>query len=54
MIEKRATILVVDDERINIQILNNALGDQYNILAAMTGERAIKVASESLPCLTAG
>jgi diguanylate cyclase (GGDEF)-like protein len=51
MIEKRATILVVDDERINIQILNNALGDQYNILAAMTGERAIKVASESLPCL---
>lgn len=51
MIEKRATILVVDDERINIQILNNALGDQYNILAAMTGERAIEVAFESLPCL---
>ncbi len=51
MIEKRATILVVDDERINIQILNNALGEQYNILAAMTGERAIAVASESLPCL---
>lgn len=51
MIEKHATILVVDDERINIQILNNALGDEYNILAAMTGEQAIKVASESLPSL---
>jgi diguanylate cyclase (GGDEF)-like protein len=51
MINKRATILVVDDERINIQILNNALRDEYNILAAMTGEQAIKVAQESLPDL---
>lgn len=51
MIQKRAAILVVDDERMNIQILNNALCDEYTILAAMTGEQAIKVAFESLPSL---
>ncbi|MFT6084866.1 MAG: diguanylate cyclase (GGDEF)-like protein [Glaciecola sp.] len=51
MIEKYPTILVVDDQRINLQILNNALSDDYHILAAMTGEQAIKVACESLPCL---
>jgi diguanylate cyclase (GGDEF)-like protein len=51
MIEKTPTILVVDDQRINIQILNNALSDEYNILVAMTGEQAIKIACESLPCL---
>ncbi|MFQ3205895.1 MAG: diguanylate cyclase (GGDEF)-like protein [Glaciecola sp.] len=51
MIEKRPTILVVDDQRINIEILNEALSDDYRILAAMTGEQAIKVACEALPCL---
>jgi len=51
MTEKRAAILVVDDERMNIQILNNALCDEYNILAAMTGEQAIKAVFESLPSL---
>jgi diguanylate cyclase (GGDEF)-like protein len=51
MIKKYPTILVVDDQRINLQILNNALSDDYHILAAMTGEQAIKVACESLPCL---
>jgi diguanylate cyclase (GGDEF)-like protein len=51
MAEQRATILIVDDERTNIQILDNALGDEYNILAAMSGEQAIRVALESLPCL---
>ncbi|MFT6328483.1 MAG: diguanylate cyclase (GGDEF)-like protein [Bermanella sp.] len=51
MVERRATILIVDDERTNIQILDNALGNEYNILAAMSGEQAIAVAVESLPCL---
>lgn len=51
MAERRATILIVDDERINIQILDNALSNEYNILAAMSGEQAIAVAVESLPCL---
>jgi diguanylate cyclase (GGDEF)-like protein len=51
MLEKRPSILVVDDERMNIQILNNALSDQYNILAALNREQAIKVASESAPDL---
>jgi putative two-component system response regulator len=51
MVERRATILIVDDERSNIQILDNALGNEYNILAAMSGQQAISVAVESLPCL---
>lgn len=49
--DKQATILVVDDERINIQILNNALSNEYRILAAMTGHDAIKVAQTSQPDL---
>lgn len=51
MIENRATVLVVDDERINIQILNNALGAEYEILAAMSGAQAIAIATETLPDL---
>ncbi|MFT5277317.1 MAG: diguanylate cyclase (GGDEF)-like protein [Granulosicoccus sp.] len=51
MRKERATILVVDEESINIQILNNALDDEYNILAATMGKQAIKVASQSLPDL---
>lgn len=51
MIKKRATILVVDDESINIQILNNALSHDYQILAAINGKQAIRVAMESLPDL---
>ena len=51
MRKERATILVVDDEIINIQILNNALADEYNILTATMGRQAIEVASQSLPDL---
>ena len=51
MIEEKATILVVDDEAMNIQIINNALSKEYEILAASTGEEAIRVARRTKPDL---
>jgi diguanylate cyclase (GGDEF)-like protein len=51
MIEERATILVVDDEAMNIQIINNALSKEYDILAASNGEEALRVARRMTPDL---
>ncbi|MBF7073873.1 diguanylate cyclase [Glaciecola sp. MH2013] len=51
MSEKKATILVVDDETINLQIINNALANEYEILAAKSGEQAVRIATQSLPDL---
>jgi CheY-like chemotaxis protein len=51
MIEERATILVVDDEAMNIQIINNALSKDYDILAAISGEEAVRVARRAKPDL---
>jgi len=45
-------ILIVDDNKQNIEILMNLLKDEYRIVAAVNGERAIKLAkSESPPDL---
>jgi diguanylate cyclase (GGDEF)-like protein len=51
MIEEKSTILVVDDEVMNIQIINNALCKEYTILAASTGEEAVRVAKRTKPDL---
>ncbi|MDT0582442.1 diguanylate cyclase [Brumicola blandensis] len=51
MIEEKATILVVDDEAMNIQIINNALSKDYHILAAISGEEALRVARRTKPDL---
>lgn len=51
MSEQKPTILVVDDESINIQIINNALNQEYDILAAKNGEQAIRIASQNMPDL---
>lgn len=51
MIERVFKILVVDDERVNIQILYEALHQQYNILAASKGAEALKIAKEQEPDL---
>ena len=37
-------ILIVDDERININVLNELLKNDYKIMAAINGEQAIKAA----------
>ncbi len=51
MIEYHSKILVVDDERINIQLLYEGLSASYSILAASTGIEALKVAKQQLPDL---
>lgn len=48
---QRARILIVDDERINISILNALLKTDYKIMAATTGDQAIKAAATGLPDL---
>ena len=50
--EKRKTILVVDDTPDNITLLRDILNERYKIKAATTGERALKIAfSENPPDL---
>ena len=44
-------ILVVEDERININILVNILMDDYEVVIAKNGEQAIKRVQEQLPDL---
>lgn len=46
MIEKTQTILVVDDTEANIDILLELLGDEYNVVVAMDGPRAIKIVNK--------
>lgn len=49
--DDRPRILIVDDERININILNNLLKTDYKIMAATNGEQAIKAALTGQPDL---
>lgn len=44
-------ILVVDDTEENIEILNELLGDEYDVLSALDGEFAIEIANEDNPDL---
>ena len=37
----RRTILVVDDEAVNLRIMGNVLSDEYDILYAQSGEEAL-------------
>ncbi|MBF0383219.1 MAG: hybrid sensor histidine kinase/response regulator [Magnetococcales bacterium] len=39
---QRATIMIVDDERLNINLLNNMLKDRYTIKVALNGEQALE------------
>jgi diguanylate cyclase (GGDEF)-like protein len=50
-VNPRALILIVDDEVTNIEILNAALEDEYEICFATSGEEAIKTALAVLPDL---
>lgn len=44
-------ILIVDDDPINIEILKAALEDEYDIISATTGEKAIDLARKHHPDL---
>lgn len=45
----RATVLIVDDEVSNIEIMNAVLEDHYEICFATSGEQALEVARTALP-----
>ena len=47
--EERPRILIVDDERININLLNALLKADYKIMVATDGEQAIKAAATGKP-----
>ena len=47
--KERSTILIVDDQVENIDILRHALKDTYKIIAALNGESAIALASRNQP-----
>lgn len=47
----RATILLVDDEPVNLQVLRHSLQDQYRLLFAKDGMTALKLAREESPDL---
>ena len=49
--DDRPRILIVDDERININILNALLKNDYKLMVATSGEQAIKAAIEGQPDL---
>lgn len=48
---ERAVVLIVDDEIANIEIMNAALEDQYEVCFATSGAQAIEVAKSVLPDL---
>jgi len=49
MTEKRQKILVVDDERLNLNILIDLLTPTYKMMVANSGEKALKAARSSIP-----
>lgn len=48
---RKATVLIVDDDIANIEIMNAALGDDYEICFATSGEQALEVVRLTLPDL---
>ena len=51
MNSKKYSILIVDDERLNISVLRSILSPEYTVYAANDGEDAIETAEEFLPDL---
>lgn len=47
----KKSILIVDDEVINLQVLQNILQDEYQVLFAKSADRAIELARSNLPDL---
>jgi len=49
MPENKKKILVVDDERLNINVLHDLLKEDYKIMAAISGKQALKAALSDNP-----
>ena len=50
-IAQKGRILIVDDAMENVQILHQALQDEYDVLFAMNGAKALHIAQNQLPDL---
>ena len=48
---RNGRLLIVDDAMENIQILNHVLGEEHEILFALTGEKALELAHQHRPDL---
>jgi PAS domain S-box-containing protein len=44
-------ILIVDDEKINVAVLTSYLSDNYDVITASTGEKALEIVKEEEPDL---
>lgn len=49
--EMQKTVLVVDDEPVNLRILNTTLKDEYRLIFAKGGEEAVRLTKEESPDL---
>ena len=49
MTETKQKILIVDDERLNINVLNDLLKTDYKIMAALNGKQALKAVESDNP-----
>jgi len=49
--EKEFTILITDDEKLNLDVLGNILSPHYNILISRNGTRALELAGQYSPDL---
>lgn len=47
--QAKKKILAVDDNKLNIDIIKEALGDDYNLRTALTGEEALEIAVDFEP-----
>lgn len=50
-LQKKPTVLIVDDERLNITLLSELLKEDYHVLTAISGEEAFKVVTTTEPDL---
>ena len=48
---KKARILIVDDEKMNLKVLADLLKDEYSLVLAKSGEQALKLAFGNVPDL---
>lgn len=51
MVQEKSKILAVDDNSINLAVIEELLGSQYNLITVSTGIDALKVAQEFQPDL---
>ncbi|MDP5033251.1 MAG: response regulator [Paraglaciecola sp.] len=49
--DSRATLLLVDDEPVNLRVLKQTLGDEYRLIFAKSGAEALKLVKQESPNL---